>query len=85
MLQVTSISENTLLISDFNQNYEFLSLMVSIGSVKFDEAFLFVFLSSHLQKASIFETHLKIANLLFLFLETTYLMTDVITQKQHGE
>ena len=85
MLQVTSISENTLLISDFNQNYEFLSLMVSIGSVKFDETFLFVFLSSHLQKVSIFETHLKIANLLFLFLETTYLMTDMITQNQHGE
>ena len=49
--------------------------MVSIGSVKFDETFLFVFLSSHL----------KIANLLFLFLETTYLMTDMITQNQHGE
>lgn len=59
--------------------------MVSIGSVKFDETFLFVFLSSHLQKVSIFETHLKIANLLFLFLETTYLMTDMITQNQHGE
>ena len=59
--------------------------MVPMGSVKFDETFYFVFLSSHLEKVSIFEAHLKIANLLFLFLETTYLMTDMITQTQHGE